>query len=211
MVTKLEDFVARLHADGIESGRAEAERLIGEAHARADAIVAEAEARAAEKLAEAAARVEAMFAQGESEVGLAARDAVLNLHSTLTASLEALLRYDVKAALDDPVVVTDLVKSVVLQYARADARGVRRIKVDVPEELRRPVEAALLRELARGTSGESTRIDVTGSLSEAGFEYRVGDGGTVEVTTEAVLDVLKSLMRPSLHRILNGTASTNGK
>jgi V/A-type H+/Na+-transporting ATPase subunit E len=205
MATKLEEFVARLHADGVEAGRAEAERLVLAAHARADAILKAAEARAQHRLAEVEAQVEALVAQGESELSLAARDAVLHLRATLMSSLETLLRQATGTALADPAVLTDLLKSVVLAYARADARGARHIEIAVPEGLRQPLEEALLQELAASAAGETLRVDVKGELAEAGFEYRIDEGGTVEVTTEAVLEVLKGLVRPTMYRLLNGT------
>jgi V/A-type H+/Na+-transporting ATPase subunit E len=204
MATKLEEFVARLHADGVETGRTEADRLVREAHAEAERILAAAEAGARERVAQAEARAEALLAQRESELRLAARDAVLQLRATLASSMETLVRHAADAALADPAVVTDILKSVVLEYARADARGARRIEVTVPDALRQPLEEALLRELAGSAAGRAARVDVKGDLAEAGFEYRVGEGGTVEVTTEAVLDVLQRLVRPGLYRLLNG-------
>lgn len=211
MATKLEEFVARLHADGVEAGRAEAEQLLDAARLRAQSIVAEAEACAAELVASAESRAAEVASQRESELRLAARDAVLGLRSALSTSLEALLRREAGAALEDPAVVTALVKAVVLEYARADAGGKRRIEIVVPAELREAVESALLSELASSAVGRSVVVDVKGGLSEAGFEYRVGEGGTVEMTTEAVLEVLKPLLRPALHQVLNGACPGDGE
>jgi V/A-type H+/Na+-transporting ATPase subunit E len=204
MATKLEEFVARLHAEGVESGRSEADRLVREAHAEAERILAEARTLAQQTVAQAEAQAEAVLVQRESELRLAARDAVLQLRATLTRSIEALLRHSATAALEDPTVLTEILKTIVLEYARADARGARRIEIAVPPALQQALESALLQELAGSAAGRALRVDVKGELAEAGFEYRVGEGGTVEVTTEAVLDVLKGLVRPGLYQLLNG-------
>jgi V/A-type H+/Na+-transporting ATPase subunit E len=206
MATKLEEFVARLHAEGVVAGRAEAEQLICEAQARAAAIVAEAEARARDVVTRAEAEAAALAAQRESELRLAARDAILQLRAALGRSLEALVRRQTRGVLDDPDLLMSLVTAVVVEYARSDAAGAQRIEIAVPAGLRQAVEDALLRELAASAAGDSLRVDVKGELAEAGFEYRVGGGGTVEVTTEAVLEVLMGLIRPGLYHLLNGAA-----
>jgi V/A-type H+/Na+-transporting ATPase subunit E len=209
MATKLEDFVAKLHADGVESGRIEAERLVEDARRQAESIRHEAEARARDVVAQAGARAELLLQQATTELRLAARDTLLQLHGSLTVALEAIMKRGLAPALLDPAQLSALVREVVVQYASADAQGERRIVFDVPEHLAGPVRDWSLKELGASLSGHESFFDVRGVLSEAGFEYHVR-GETVDMTLGAVADVLHELVRPALAELLAEAAAGQG-
>jgi hypothetical protein len=209
MATKLEDFVAKLHADGVESGRIEAERLIEEARRQSEAIRSEADAHARAAVAAAQAQAELLLQQATTELRLAARDTLLQLRASLTAALEAIMKRALAPALLDPALLSALVREVVVQYAAADARGERRIVFDVPEHLSGPVRDWSLKELGESLAGHESFFDVRGVLSEAGFEYHVR-GETVDMTLAAVADVLHELVRPALGELLAEAAAGPG-
>jgi vacuolar-type H+-ATPase subunit E/Vma4 len=206
MATTLQDFVAKLHADGVEAGRAEADRLLEDARRRAEAIRREAEEQAASVLAEAEAKANLLRLQAGTELRLAARDTLLQLRASLTTALESILRRAVRPVLLDGALLPELVRDVIVQYARADAVGERRIVVDVPEHLADGLADWLLQELGRSVEGRETLVDVRGILSEAGFEYRV-DGSTIDMTLAAVVEALRSTVRPRLWEVLSSEAA----
>jgi V/A-type H+/Na+-transporting ATPase subunit E len=201
MPTTLEDFVAKLHAEGVATGRAEAARLVEEARQEAALVRREAELEAAAMVAQAESEAERIRERSESELRLAARDAVLGLRASLTRSLESILRRAIDPLLADPVVLTELVTLLVQEYARADAAGARRIEIQVPDRLRERVEGWSLQALAASLSGPAPGVDVRGGLAETGFEYRL-DGSRVEVTVDAVVEVVRELVRPALWAVL---------
>jgi V/A-type H+/Na+-transporting ATPase subunit E len=206
MATTLETFVAKLHADGVEAGRAEAERLLDDARLRAEAIVREAEEQARSVVAEAEARANLMRLQAGTELRLAVRDTLLQLRESLTSALESILRRALTPVLLDPALLGQLVREVAVQYAAEDARGGRRIVVDVPEHLSDALAESLLHELGRSLEGHESFVDVRGVLSEAGFDYHV-DGATVDMTLSAVADVLRATVRPRLWEVLASEAA----
>jgi hypothetical protein len=203
MATRLEDFVARLHADGVEAGRTEAERLIQDARLAADQLRRQADAAARETVARAEEQAAALRQQAETELRLAARDAVLQLRAVLAGSLESILRRAYAPVLSDPDLLGELLRVVVAEYALADARGERHIEIDVPESVVDGVAAWGLHELAQSVAGRGALVDVRGRLAGAGFEYRVSGSGSVEVTPASVVDLLRDMIRPRLGQLLD--------
>jgi V/A-type H+/Na+-transporting ATPase subunit E len=206
MATTLEDFVAQLHTDGVESGRIEAEKLVEEARRQADAVRRGAEEQARSLVAEAEAKAELLVLQAHTELRLAARDTLLQLRASLTDALDAILKQALTPTLTDPANLAQLLKEVVVQYARGDAVGERHIVIDVPEHLSDGLGEWLMQELGRSVEGKETFVDVRGVLSEAGFEYRVS-GGKVDMTLGAVADVLRDMVRPRLWEVLASEAA----
>jgi V/A-type H+/Na+-transporting ATPase subunit E len=206
MATTIEGFVAQLHADGVESGRIEAEKLVEDAREQAEALRRAAEEEARVVIADAQARAELLVLQANTELRLAVRDTLLQLRASLTDALDGILKQALSPLLTDPAILPQLLKEVVSQYARGDAAGARHIVIDVPEHLADGLAAWLLQELGRSVEGNETYVDVRGVLSEAGFEYRVS-GGKVDMTLGAVADVLRGMVRPRLWEVLATVAA----
>jgi V/A-type H+/Na+-transporting ATPase subunit E len=206
MATTLEEFVAQLHTDGVESGRIEAEKLVEEARRHADALRREAAEKARAVVAEAEAHAALLKMQAGTELRLASRDTLLQLRESLTVALDGILKQALAPQLTDAGVLAPLLREVVVQYARGDAAGERHIVIDVPDHLSDDLGAWLMQELGRSVEGHETYIDVRGILSEAGFEYRVS-GGKVDMTLNAVADVLRAMVRPRLWEVLASVAA----
>jgi V/A-type H+-transporting ATPase subunit E len=200
----LESFVARLHDEGVQAGRQEAERLVREARREAERIVERAQ-REAERLAnEAREKADRDLARGRDELDLAARDAVLELTEAFRSGLRAVLEEKVEHELRDPDFLRTLVAQAVSAYAQADAERSGAIDVRVPRELEADLESWAVGELARGLE-EGNALTLSPTLAEAGFEYRVSDG-TVEVTVESTVDLLMRLLTPRLGEVLERAA-----
>ncbi|MFO7894091.1 MAG: hypothetical protein R6U63_10165 [Longimicrobiales bacterium] len=203
--TTLESFVAQLHSEGVEAGRKEAEEVIRAAEAEAEEIVRRARGEAEALVAEAQAEAEAAGERGRAELELAVRDAILQLQASLNAILRSLLDRAVTDQLSDPDELKPLLQEVVKAYARADAEA-GPTEFRVPARAARTLEAWWSRELATAVAGAGAGVPaLSGSLSEAGFEYDVG-GGTVEVSVESVVEKLMELVRPGLRGVVEEVA-----
>jgi V/A-type H+-transporting ATPase subunit E len=199
----LEAFVARLHDEGVEAGRQEAERVVREARREAKEIVRSARSEAESLVAAAKERVAEEEARARAELELAARDAVLELRAALTETLSTILARRVSAELSDAAVVERLLEEVVRAYAKGDAAR-RPTAIRVSQGLAKEVGRWWRSELSEALRGETT-VAVNPVL-EAGFEYRI-DGGTVEVSIDATVSKIMELMRPRLAEIVaDGTA-----
>lgn len=199
----MEAFVARLHDEGVEAGRQEAERVLREARREAAEIVERAGSEADALVAAAKARVAEEEERGRAELKLAARDAVLELRAALTETLSTILAESVSRELSDAEVVERLLREVMGAYARADADR-RPVDIRVPGALARDVTRWWKSELSAVLRGEAS-VEVNPVL-EAGFEYRI-DGGTVEMSVEATVAKVMELMRPRLREIVGDSAA----
>jgi V/A-type H+/Na+-transporting ATPase subunit E len=202
MATTLEDFVAKLHSEGVATGRAEAERLLAVARQEADSIRRAAESEAAEIVKRARSDAAAEKARTETDLRLAVRDALLGLRSALTNCLDAVVRRSLAEPLRDDSVVVELVTQVVREYARAEASGARHIEIRVPEQLVERVRERVLGDLASSSAAVGLGVDVRGSLCDSGFEYRLA-GATVDVGMDAVAERVRELVRPALWELLD--------
>ncbi|HSJ15026.1 MAG TPA: hypothetical protein VK939_11455 [Longimicrobiales bacterium] len=196
--TSLESFVAQLHREGVAAGQREAERLVREAREEAEQVLRRAAAEAEALLAEARERAAREHDQARAELELAARDTVLQLRSALDHVMQAILQRATSGVLQRPEFLAKLVREVVGAYARGDAAA-RLTAVHVPYQLASQLEAWTAEALAEGLR---TDLQVLASLREWGFEYRLSNGGTVEVTTESVVERLQELVRPRLREIV---------
>lgn len=197
----LESFVAQLHNEGVEAGRREAERLADDARAEAEEIVRGARAEADAILAEARSRAAETETRGRASLELAIRDAILQLQAALTQVLGVILAGGVRSELADPDLLKALLETVLASYARADAVG-RPTELRVPRDLATAFTAWWRQEMASALAADPPRPELKAVLDDAGFEYRLSTGGTVEVSVESTVEKLMELVRPGLHDLV---------
>ncbi|MCD4823222.1 MAG: hypothetical protein K8S55_01330 [Phycisphaerae bacterium] len=200
--TTIEAFVTKLQQEGVEAGQQAAEKLQTDAQQAADKIVADAEAKAKKIIADAETEGKNIIARAKTEMQLAARDTVGQLRETLSASLNALIAESTGTALNDMAFIGQTLHDLVILYAKADIEKHLLVKINVPDNVRDQLKSWALKELGREVIDEvRPSFDLKGRLGQAGFEYEV-HGGTVEVTQDAVVEMLSELVTPALREIL---------
>jgi vacuolar-type H+-ATPase subunit E/Vma4 len=192
----LEAFVQKLHTEGVEAGRAAAERILAEAEHAAKTRIADANEQAREIVERARAESETIRARAESELRLAVRDAVLRLQEALSRALRATIWDGVRKRLDDREFLAPLIRDVVMRYVEADAAGNAPIAIMVSEDVRRQLATWALEAFAESAQGQKL-AELRGTLADSGFACRVSDG-TVEVTADSVVEVLWEMVGPEL-------------
>jgi V/A-type H+-transporting ATPase subunit E len=80
----IDGLIQRLKREGVDEGRAEAQKVVAEAEARARAIVAKAEAEAKRRTDAATQEADRLKRGGEEALKVAMRDAVLELKDGLS-------------------------------------------------------------------------------------------------------------------------------
>lgn len=206
MTETIETFVAKLQEEGVQAGRAAAERLQAEAQVRADRILADAQAQAKKILAEAEVQARALRERAQTDLTLAARDTVAQLRETLCRCLEAVIAQASRQVLCDVEFLRKALHEIVLLYAQADRENKIQIDINVPEDMQQKLKSWALKEVGAAVKtppGAHPSLDLKGRLQQAGFEYSVGDGGTVEVTQDAVVELLRRLVTPALRDVLD--------
>jgi V/A-type H+-transporting ATPase subunit E len=218
----IETLIARLREEGVEEGRAEAERIVADAEARAREIVEAAERQATELREEARREAEKLRRGGEEALRVAMRDAILELTETLSERFAERMRERVAHLGRDE----DTLKGLLLAVAgrarqEAGIDRTRAIEVALPrvavglEELRRKPE-----ELREGSLSHFVAAEAAEMLREGVTYARAGDGAggirvtladeglVVDLTDEAVAEVILRHLQPRFRALLEGVVST---
>lgn len=207
MAGTIEAFVEKLQAEGVEAGRAEAERIRTEAEHKAAALIREAEARAHGILDKATAECRLLRTRTETELRLAARDTVVRLRETLARALRAVLESAVKTKLAEPAFLEHVLHDAIMAYVRADVTGNGSVTINVTPDMRQRLAGWVVSSLQPEVQGQGVTVDLLGTLKAAGFEYRITEG-TVDVTTESVVSILSELVGPELRKLLAEAGAT---
>lgn len=199
----LEEFIEKLHHEGVEAGLHEGEQLRAAAATESAAIVEEAREQARRIVAEAETLAAAMQAEARAELALAVRDAQLELRERLDAALTSLLEGELTHPLETPETLAGLLAELVRAYAQVDGDA-GTFDVSVRADLLEGLSAAAPALLGKALEGR-VELDLKGELSAAGFEVRIHDA-VVEVTPRSVAEKLASLMSGQLRERLRTAA-----
>ena len=200
MAETIESFVEKLQKEGIETGKAEAEKIIADARSQAEKIIAEARTQADAIINDARAQAQRDLKRGKDELELACRDTILHLRETINKIIKAILEQAVDEKLHDDKFLEDLIREVVIQYAKQDAEGTRSIEIKLNDET---LQAILSRTTGQMTRANQTKggMDLKSGLKSAGFEYESGEG-KVEVTADSITEVLMEMISPRLREVI---------
>jgi F0F1-type ATP synthase membrane subunit b/b' len=209
MAQTIESFVEKLQAEGVEAGKAAADKLLADARQQADKVLADAKAEADRTLADAKAQADATFERSKAELDLAARDVLLRLRQALSRAVQAVLAAGVRESLSDAEFLGKTLHQLVVMYAAADCEGRGRIQINVPADMRQKLVDWALTELGpEAIDHPHVGIDLNGTLKSAGFEYEVS-GATVEVTLDSVVQAMMELVSPALREIVERAAEAS--
>jgi len=217
----IEALIARLRADGVEAGRAEAQTLVDAAQARAADIMRAAEQEATETRRAARAESERMRRSGEEALRTAMRDAVLELKDTLGRRFAA----DVRGTVTTLMREDDTLRRMILALAarsreEAGLDSAAALEIVLPravvglDDLRRSPE-----DLRAGTMAHFVAATTAGLLRDGVSFVRAEDGVdgirvhlteagiTVDLSDRAVAEVLLRHLNPRFRALLEGVVS----
>ncbi len=201
MTQTLESFIDRLRADGVEAGRKAAEEIRREAERDAEKLRRDAEAKAQEIVRAAEAEGQQILARTQTDLKLAARDTVARLRETLSEAVNRVLEKAVAEQFDRADFLADLIREVARQYAEADAVGESVLTINVSEPMRQRLAHWAIETFHKDKKREGLSVELHGSLTGAGFEYKMVEG-TVEITAESVVQVLSEIITPELRKLI---------
>ena len=200
MENKLQELTARLYGEGLEKGRAEADRLVEEAKAKAATILSEAKTEA-EKIVK-AAEVKAADIEKNSmtEIALAGREAIAKIKNELAS---AIIAKSTTEAIKGATVDASFVKELLLEVAKNwnGASEQTSLKALLPqakeEEFKNAFEASAKELLAAGIEvGYSKEV-------KNGFKVGEKDGGYyIAFTDESFEALLDEYLREKVSQLL---------
>lgn len=211
-------LIARLREEGVSAGRSQAAQIVTDAQRQAKQILDKAHAEARDRLETARREADAYRAAGDEALKTAIRDTVLSMKSDLMQRFSGDVRRLVSQQLADP----EILQRMILEIA-GRVRDEAGVGPDDPLEIVLPETAVGLEELRNnpeelgkgrltkfvlGLTGEMLREGVTFSASEdakAGIQVKVeGKDVTLDLTNEAVADLLLQHLQPRFRAVLEG-------
>ena len=175
MENKLEQLTRKLYDEGLEKGRAEADRLVSEAKAEASRIVAEAQAKAEGIVKQAQERADDTAKNAMTEIALAGRQAVAKIKNEIAEAVVAKsTAAGVKAANLDGSFVKEMLLAVAKNWNGAAGSKVE-LTALLPEAARVQLDAAMK---AASTELLSAGVEVGYSADvKSGFKVAQKEGG----------------------------------
>ena len=206
----VQQLIDRLHQEGVDKGRSDAETLLAEARKEAAAILDEANKQAEAIRRSAQDDAQQMKSKGEAAVRLAGRDAILTLTEELRAGFEQTLRRLVQDSLQD----TSFLRKLILQIAAVavpsepDAAVHVMLLGDVSDDPKaeKSLGGEQLNDLARSLAGQSLRDGLTFEVADSdvpGVRVQVVDQQVeIDLTTDTLTHLLLKHLSPRIRAIV---------
>ena len=185
---KLDQLTQKLYDEGLEKGRAEADRLVAAAKEQVAKMLADARAEADEIIRKAENKAEDVHKNSMTEITLAGKQAVAKIKSEIAAAIVAKATgAGVKAAGMDPAFIQEMLVAVAKNWNGADAGKVT-LQALLPEAAREKLDKAMAAEtqklLAAGIEvGYSKEV-------KNGFKVGEKDGGYYISFSDADVEAL---------------------
>ena len=197
--TKLKELTERLYGEGLEKGRAEAERLVAEATATAAKIIADAKAEAAKIVKEAETKAADTAKNSMTEISLAGKQALAKIKTEIA---DAIIAKSVGAGVSAAVVDAQFVKSLLLAVAAAWNNGGK-------VELTAMLPAALEADFTKAFEASAQELLAAGI--EVGYSKDVhsgfkvcqkGGGYYISFTEESFAALMQEYLRENVSKML---------
>lgn len=201
MENKLQELTRKLYDEGLEKGRADAEKLVSDARAEAQKIVSEAEAQAAEIVRKAQTKAEDVEKNTLTEISLAGKQAVSKIKSELASLIVAKsIGEGVKAAALDATFLSEMLVSVAKNWNGADSGKVE-LQALLPEDARAQLDAAFAKS-AKTLLDAGVEVGWSKEV-KTGFKVGAKDGGYYISFTDADLEaLLGEYLRDKVYQLL---------
>ncbi|MFA3916284.1 hypothetical protein [Ruegeria hyattellae] len=212
----IDALIDRLRSEGVQAGSDEGARLTQEAQAKAAQIVETAQADAAKLLSDARDASDRYTKAGEEALNTAMRDAVLTMKSTLMAQFQQDVQRMVSETMTDPEMLKQMVLELVARARTetgigADAQVILPAEVVGPDAIRAnadDIQSGQLTKFVLGLTQEMLKDGVklfASSDLHAGIWAQAGeDGIKLDLSDEAIADVLMQHLQPRFRAVLEG-------
>ncbi len=201
MENKLQELTRKLYDEGLEKGRAEADKLVSEAQAEARKIVSAAEAQAGEIIRKAQTKAEDVEKNTLTEISLAGKQAVSKIKSEIASLIVTKsIAEGVKAAAMDATFIREMLVSVAKNWNGADSGKVE-LQALLPEDARAKLDAAFAKS-AKTLLDAGIEVGWSKEV-KTGFKVGAKDGGYYISFTDADLEaLLGEYLRDKVYQLL---------
>ena len=193
MEQQIQDLIASIRKDGIESATNESKKILEEARKEADLILKEAKAEKEKMIADAKKEIELERESSISSVKQAARDVTITLKKSLEEKFQKILGEKVSKALDDETVIAEVLVSV-LKGEFEDSEVV--LPKEKIEGVRKILSEKLNGDLSKGIEFKAS------SLPNSGVKVYAKDGSAyIDLSDEECTRLLYPYLSSSLKEL----------
>ena len=186
--TKLNQLTQKLYDEGLEKGRAEADRLVAAAKEQAEKLLADARAQAAEIVRQAESKAEDVSKNTMTEISLAGKQAVAKIKSEIAGAIVAKATgAGVKAAGLDASFIKEMLVAVAKNWNGADAGKVA-LQALLPEAEKTKLDKAIEAE-AKALLAEGIEVGYSKEV-KTGFKVGAKEGGYYISFADADIEAL---------------------
>ncbi|HKJ00148.1 MAG TPA: hypothetical protein VKB51_16845 [bacterium] len=212
----VQELIDRLRDEGVQAGRQEAERLLGEAHRQAETLIAQAQAEAERIRTSAQEAAASEQAAAREALMLAERDALLELRSEIAERFQRMVKHLVAIELQDREFLRQLVLAAAGESVPARPEGTP-VELLIDSDWFREAEQRAghfeqdeqpLRRLLLGVSSELLRegFELRPALDKApGLRVRLaGEALEVDLTDDGISTLLLKHLLPRFRALFDG-------
>jgi V/A-type H+-transporting ATPase subunit E len=210
MPKSIESFVKKLQSEGVEAGKDAAEKIKKDARREVEKILADAKVDAEKIVVKAESDAKRQLCRAQNELELAVRDAILKLGESLGRIMSVMLARRVEQKLCEPDYIGEIMREVIIAYAKADAEQAPRIDINISKKMHDKLNDKALEDLCRNLHGNRDKLALKSTFSKAGFEYKI-HGATVEVSPDSVSELLSEMVNPDFQKIITDVVGKIGK
>ena len=186
--TKLDQLTRKLYDEGLEKGRAEADRLVAEAKQQVEKMLAEARAQAEAIVREAEGKAEDVSKNTMTEIALAGKQAVAKIKSEISSLIVLRATGEgVKAAGLDAGFIKEMLVAVAKNWNGADAGKVS-LQALLPESERAKLDGAMAAE-AQALLAAGIEVGYSPEV-KTGFKVGAKEGGYYISFSDADVEAL---------------------
>ena len=203
MQNKLQELTDKLYNEGLSKGKQDGEELLQKAKADAASIIADATEKANQILAQANKEAVELKTKVAADVKMAATQSIAVTKQEIEKMVVTkAAATGVKAAMDNPAFVKELIASVVKAFNPQNASPVD-LNLILPESLKNDVEPFVMNEIAQQFKGE-VKVETSKKMN-GGFKVAPKDGGyMLQFTDEEFTSLIANYLRPATKKILFG-------
>lgn len=192
---KIQELTSKLFNEGVEKGKAEADKILADAQAESAKILSDAKKEAENIIASAKKEAAEVKVNTESELKLFSAQASEALKSEITNLVtDKLSSSNVKAATEDKAFMQKLISELVANWAKDESLT---IGVESADELTKYITANAKELLNKGLKIESVNNLKTGfMLSPADGSYKV------KFSEDEFVEYFREFLRPQIQKLL---------
>ena len=181
----IQQLAEQLHQEGIEKGKVDAQKILEKAEQEAKEIIANAEKKASEMIANAEKKISDYEENSKQNLQLALRDITLSIQQNMSEILQKIATVETKKELNN----ADFMKELILDTTKSLNTDMLELSPKLQEKLGSWIK-------------EQLNIDIKTNSHLVGFALQVKDGGFLEITPDAVLEVLLPYLNQELRNLI---------